>query len=114
MYAVFERLCEERGVTPYKVSQATGISRTTLSDWKKGTYQLKHEKLQLIADYFGVSVEYLKTGEQPAGYYLNDETARIAQEIFDDPHKRALFDASRKATPEALDLVAKMLEEMNK
>ncbi len=114
MYAVFERLCQERGVTPYKVSQATGISRTTFSDWKKGTYQLKMDKLQKIADYFDVSVEYLQTGKQPTGYYLNEETAQIAQEIFDDPRKRALFDASRKATPEALELVAKMLEELNK
>ena len=106
MYEIFEKLCEQRNVTPYKVSKATGISRTTLSDWKSGKYQLKHEKLQKIADYFGVSVEYLTTGKQPSGYYLNDETAKIAQQIFENPNLRALFDVSADATPDDLKMVA--------
>lgn len=57
MYKIFEKLCEEKGVTPYKVSKETGISRSTLSDWKKGRSTPKGDKLQAIADYFGVSVE---------------------------------------------------------
>lgn len=109
MYEVFEKLCESRNVTPYKVSKATGISRTTLSDWKNGKYRLKHDKLQKIADYFDVSVEYLTTGEQPSGYYLNNETAEIAQKIFDDPNLRALFDVSADASPEDLIMVRDFL-----
>ena len=35
-------------------------------------------------------------------YYLNDETREIAQEIFDNPDLKSLFDMSRKMSPERL------------
>lgn len=35
-------------------------------------------------------------------YYLNEETRQIAQEIYDNPDMRSLFDMSRKMTPERL------------
>lgn len=63
MYELFEKLLHERGVTAYQVAKATGISTGSLSDWKKGRSKPKLEKLQKIADYFGVSVDYF-TGEQ--------------------------------------------------
>ena len=55
---------DEKGITAYKVAKETGISTATLSSWKKGRYTPKKEKLQKIADYFGVRLEYL-TGASP-------------------------------------------------
>ncbi len=54
------------------------------------------ERLKKLADYFGVSVEYLMTGEETNGYYLNEETAKMAQEMFEDPDMRSLFDMKKK------------------
>ena len=65
MYAIFQKLCEKNNVTPYRVSKETGVSRTTLSDWKNGKSTPKQDKMQKIADYFGVSLSYLTTGETP-------------------------------------------------
>ena len=48
-------------------------------------------------------------GKDSQIYYLNDETARIAQEIFDSPDLRLLFDAARKQRPENIRLAAEML-----
>ena len=59
MYEIFELLLKERGVTAYRVSKDTGITTATLSDWKNGKSQPKVDKLQKIADYFGVSMDYL-------------------------------------------------------
>ena len=64
MYEIFERLLKERGVTAYKVSKSTGIGASTFSDWKNGRSTPKQEKLQKIADYFGVTVDYLITGQE--------------------------------------------------
>lgn len=64
MYEIFERLMNERGITPYRVSKETGVSQTTLSEWKKGTYTPKIEKLQKIADYFNVALDYIMGNEQ--------------------------------------------------
>ncbi len=60
MYEIFEQLCRGRGIKPYKVSKDTGVSQPTLSDWKRGISIPKLDKLQIIADYFGVSVDYLR------------------------------------------------------
>ena len=65
MYKIFEDLCAKNDVTPYKVSKATGIATSTLSDWKTGKSTPKQDKLQLIADYFKVSVDYLMNGKEP-------------------------------------------------
>ena len=58
MYKKFEKLLAEKNVTAYQVSQATGIASATLSEWKKGTYTPKADKLLKLAEYFGVSIEY--------------------------------------------------------
>lgn len=62
-YQRFEELLLDKGVTAYKVSKATGITTTTLTNWKKGKYVPKADKLQLIADYFGVTLDYLMNGD---------------------------------------------------
>lgn len=58
MYDIFEQLLQIHGVTPYKVSKNTGVSQSTLSDWKRGISTPKQDKLQKIADYFHVPVSY--------------------------------------------------------
>ena len=64
MYEIFVKLLEKYGLTAYKVSKATGIAGSTFSDWKNGRSNPKQDKLQKIADYFGVSLEYLMTGKE--------------------------------------------------
>ena len=119
-YEKFEYLCKLNGVNASKVSKATGISTATLSSWKNGKYTPKNAKLQLIADYFGVPLAYLlsenpDTDDAPvqkneqAGYYTNPETAKKAQELFDDPKYRVLFDAAEGSDPEDLQMAADLL-----
>ena len=62
MYAKYAKLRDERGVTDYKVSQETGISTATLTEWKQGKYNPKTDKLKKLADYFGVTVDYFLEG----------------------------------------------------
>lgn len=112
MYEIFSQLLQKFGVTAYKVSKATGISQSSLSDWKLGKVTPKTENMKKIADYFGVSVEYLMTGEEKEGgetYYLNEETSKMAQDIFENKELRLLFDTARDAEPEDLKAVHTML-----
>lgn len=64
MYEIFEKLLQKYGVTAYKVSKATGVTQTSLSNWKSGRSTPSAKTLQKIADYFGVSIEYLMTGKE--------------------------------------------------
>lgn len=63
-YDVFEKLCKEKGVNATNVSNATGVPRSTFTDWKKGRSKPKTDKLQLIADYFGVPLETFTDGSK--------------------------------------------------
>ena len=58
MYKKFEKLKEEKEVTAYRVAKETNITASTFTDWKNGRSTPKVVKLQKIADYFGVPIEY--------------------------------------------------------
>lgn len=64
MYAVFLALLQSKGVTVADVSRATGINQSTFSNWKSRKNLLSGKNAQLVADYFGVSVDYLMTGAE--------------------------------------------------
>lgn len=109
MYEVFEKLLAQKKVKVAEVVAATGIAQSTFSDWKSGRSKPKQPKMQKIADYFGVTVDYLMTGETQDGYYINPETAKKAQELFENKELSVLFDAARDASPEDLQTVYDML-----
>lgn len=67
MYDVLQKLLDERGITATDVARETGISRSSMTDWKKGRSTPKYEKRKKIADMFGVTVEYLD-GVSPFPY----------------------------------------------
>lgn len=58
MYEKFAELLVKNNKTAYTVSKETGISQSVLSDWKRGRSTPKVDKLQKLANYFGVSIEY--------------------------------------------------------
>ena len=59
MYAKYLELRDARNLTDAKVSEATGIPRSTFTDWKNGRSVPKIEKIIKIAEFFGVSVDEL-------------------------------------------------------
>ena len=112
MYSIFEQLLQKYGVSTYKVSKDTGIAQSVFSSWKNGISTPKQDKMQILADYFNVSIDFLMTGKEKEGgetYYLNEETSKMAQSIFENKELRMLFDAARDATPEDLETVHSML-----
>ena len=58
MYEKYVEIRDSRKLTDYRVSADTGITKSTFSDWKSGRSKPKMEKLKILADYFGVSIEY--------------------------------------------------------
>ena len=84
MYKIFEQLLSKHHVTPYKVAKATGVTTTTLTNWKQGKYTPKQDKLQKIADYFGVTLDYLMTGKEEPKEKAPELTARDERDIAKD------------------------------
>lgn len=92
-YKVFEQLCARRGVTPYKVSKATGLPTSLFTNWKKGKYEPKSDKRQKIADYFGVSLYYLDTGDESMTLLLTDSSAVVVGRLMARDPSFKLFHA---------------------
>lgn len=116
MYEIYCKLRDSKGLSDYQVAKLTGINRSTFSDWKSGRSVPKNEKLQKLAEFFHVSLDYLRTGnssekESSSGktYYFDDATAEAAQELFEDSDLRALMDAAKGVSPENIRLAAEML-----
>lgn len=111
MYEIFEQLCEEKGVTAYRVCKSTGITTATISNWKAGRYTPKQEKMQKIADYFDVSLEYLMTGKE-SDRKESELTSRDERDIKDIlanteqllKQDGLMFDGD-PASPEAIDSI---------
>lgn len=57
MYEKYKALRDKKGVTDYRVSVETGITKSTFTDWKNGRSTPKIEKLKMLADYFDVKIE---------------------------------------------------------
>lgn len=108
-YENFEMLCNRDNVKPSQVSKATGISTATLTSWKKGIYTPKQDKLQLVADYFKVTLEYLMTGKDKT---YSEEDAFLDARISEDADLKeaikkyyTLDEKARKYILEGIDLL---------
>lgn len=97
MYEIFVELLQRNNVTAYQVCKATGIAPATVSDWKNGKSTPKQDKLKKIADYFGVSLDYLTTGkESETKKPVTDEDVKLALfggdgEVTDAMWEEAMF-----------------------
>ena len=64
MYELIDQLLSDRGLTGAQLSAELGMSRSFMTELRKGRAKsIKLETAQKIADYFGVSLDYL-TGEE--------------------------------------------------
>lgn len=120
MYERFNKILQEKGLTAYKVAKDTGVSRSTLAAWKKKEYTPKLDKLQKLANYLGVSIQYL-TGESdqiddtqqmqaPNGYYVDKETAEYAEMLRTRPGARLLFSAAKDISKEDMQKAVEYIE----
>ena len=65
MYEIFQKLCTERGITPYRFCKDAGINSSTISTWKNKGSECSPKTAKAVCDYFGVTMDYLMTGVEP-------------------------------------------------
>lgn len=110
-------LREQRGMTLEELGNKVGVGKSTVRKWETGAIaNMRRDKIQKLADALGVSPGYLMgwddavpTSEHQTGYY-SPETAKAAQEMFDDPDLHALMDAARDARPEYVKSAIQLLK----
>lgn len=88
-----------------------GFNKSAVSTWCNGTRLPRMDKVDALAKYFGVNRSDLIENcefKQSSGYYTNRETAKVAQEIFENKELRALFDVQRDMDPDDLKALHNM------
>lgn len=113
-FDIIKDLCDRKGIAVTVLEKELGFGRGSIGKIKNGGNP-SAERLQKIADYFGVSVEYLMTGEEEGkdSYYLDDDAKVISQFIFDNPDFRILVNAAKDVKPENLQLALDILKKLS-
>lgn len=97
MTKLFE-LMKEKNISAKQLSLDTGISTGNISDWKSGRSKPSAAKLQILANYFSVSVDYLIGNNTPS--------ANLS------PKQQELLDMYNALTPEQQTLAEQLLRQM--
>lgn len=110
-YERIDSLRKEKGISQGALEKQLGFSNGSFSKWKKS--MPTHDRLQKLASYFHVSVDYLVTGEEPQPVvipFFSQEDIATAREISEKD--RVLFDIYRSADKDRLVEYAKRLKEL--
>lgn len=117
-YETYAKYRDAAGLTDYRVAKLAGFTSATFTEWKNGRYTPKEAKRKKIADVLGITLAELDgdvhSNVHEVDYYIDPETAQIAQEIYDTPELHMLFDAARDVPPEDLVVVAEMVKRMKR
>ena len=96
-------------MTNKTLAEATGLPVGTISRIASGeTKEPTLKTLRLIAKAFNCTVDDLQAGGTVEPYYLNQETAELAQKIYENSELRILFDASKNLSPDDIQAVVEI------
>ena len=109
------KLLADNDMTQADLANMLGVSESTVGKWilKKAFPRMSIiEKLSVIFN--RPKAYFYDDSEDRQTYYLNPETAQLAQEIHDNPDLRILMDASRKLSPDDIKFVVDLVSRMKK
>ena len=105
-----KNICKERKIPVSRLERECGFATGYISQLKKGS--LPDDRLRKVAEYLNLPFEYLMNGVWEQQHYMDDETAEIAQWVFENQSGRLLFKAARRCSPDSILLAAKILEKL--
>jgi transcriptional regulator with XRE-family HTH domain len=113
LYERIKDLCDQKGIGVTRLALDLGFAKNYFTKVSRGS-DITSERLEQIADYFNVTTDYLIKGDESKRWYINEETAKLAQELLENEDRRILLDASRDLTPEELKAMVAMVDAFGK
>lgn len=104
-----QRLMDSRGIDRNKICADLGFKYTTFTDWVKGNTYPRIDKIELMANYFGVPKSEL-VEKYTEGYYTDRESAEFAEYLRTRPGARMLFSAAKDMSKEEMEETVKYIE----
>lgn len=110
-YDVYCELCQKHGLTPSGAAAKIGFNRASVTVWKNSGKAPKQELLVKIAEFFGVTTDYLLGNETEKPLVNNDEELTEYLEVLKTrPEMRMLFQLSKDATKEDVEAAVRIIE----
>lgn len=106
-----QRLMDSRGIDRNKICADLGLKYTTFTDWVKGNTYPRIDKIELLANYFGVPKSEL-VEKYTEGYYTDREAAEFAEYLRTRPGARMLFSAAKDISKEDLEKAFKIKKQI--
>ena len=113
IYERIESLRKSQGLSQGKLEKQLGFSNGSISKWKNSTPKV--ERLQKLADFFGVSVEYLMTGKEDEQKEkdntddLKQKYEELEELLRSDSMKPVRYDG-KPVNNDTIDLLLKQIE----
>lgn len=105
-----KELREQKGQTQAQLAEVLEVSQQAVGKWELDKASPDDKTLIKIADYYGVTTDYLLGYDDAPRYYTDPETAALAEELKNNPGGRVLFDAGKDLKPESVKEVMKFIE----
>jgi len=103
----------QKNMTLLDVANRLGVSEGTVQRYESGNIKnLKYDTIVSLSNIFGCTPAYLMgwDEEQQRGHFVDDETAALAQEIYEDPELRILLKAKEDLSADDLNVVINMIK----
>ena len=109
-YKRLRDLCEERSMTVNELAKILDLSSGSPTAWKSGTVP-RSATLVKIAEYFGVTKDYLLNEENEKPLVNGDEELTEYLEMLKTrPECRMLFQLTKNATKEDVEAAVRIIE----
>lgn len=105
-----QRLMDNKGVDRNQICADLGFKYTTFTDWVKGNTYPRIDKIEMMAQYFGVNKSDLVEKHIEGGYYTDKEAAEFAEYLRTRPGARMLFSAAKDISKEDLEKAVEYIE----
>lgn len=118
-----ERLCkifsknlnyymDKYGKTRQDMCETLGVKYTTFTDWVEGNSYPRIDKIELMANYFGISKSDLVENKNDT--FRSDEYNRVVDYYTKSPKHRELFENIPDIAEDDLDLIIEMVRKLKK
>lgn len=103
-------LREAKGLSQSAFAKDFGVAQSTVGNWESGTREPNVDTIQKIADYFGVTVDYLLG--RPSGHVqaFETENAPSPSSMATDQDIRRIARARKQMSPERQKAMMQVLE----
>lgn len=102
----------KRGYSQQDLAKKLGISKSTISMLEVGSRQPSKEMMELIADYFNVTLDYLMGKDDVSFYFFTPEQSDLLVKLSADEDLYALVEKMVNGSEEQRERIKQMLKLM--